>query len=113
MNGIYKHYKGELYKVLGEGTYVNERKKEEIFLTKEKEYKWISLAIHTEKDIDVSVHKDKKGNMFVCSKEDVKEDEKVVIYQNKEGVLWVRPYDMFNEDVLVEGKKVKRFLKVD
>jgi len=51
--------------------------------------------------------------MFVCSKEDVKEDEKVVIYQNKEGVLWVRPYDMFNEDVLVEGKKVKRFLKVD
>jgi len=38
--------------------------------------------------------------------------EEMVIYKNKEGVVWVRPAKMWNEEVKWEGKKVKRFLMV-
>ncbi|MCX6181244.1 MAG: DUF1653 domain-containing protein [Bacteroidetes bacterium] len=37
--------------------------------------------------------------------------EEYVVYQPLygEGKLWIRPAKMFNEEVLVDGKKVKRF----
>ena len=31
------------------------------------------------------------------------------LYENKEGRYWVRPLEMFLEEVEVDGKKVKRF----
>ncbi len=42
--------------------------------------------------------------------------EKLVVYKatyQKEGEnLWVRPLSMFTEEIVVEGKKVKRFEKM-
>jgi hypothetical protein len=40
--------------------------------------------------------------------------EKLVVYKQLYGDhgIWVRPYEMFFEDVEVEGKKQKRFIYV-
>ncbi|WP_337924822.1 DUF1653 domain-containing protein [Bacillus halotolerans] len=59
----FKHYKGGLYKVIGE-------------------------AIHTETE------------------------EKLVTYENMDGILWARPKDMFFGKVIIDGKEIKRFTKV-
>lgn len=64
--GIYKHYKGNLYEVIG-------------------------LAKHSETLEEMVVYK--------------------ALYQKEGANLWVRPRRMFNENVLVEGKLVKRFQK--
>lgn len=63
--GIYQHYKGKMYKVIG-------------------------VATQSETL------------------------EKLVIYQAMYGKkkLWARPEKMFNEKVLISGKKVKRFIYV-
>jgi hypothetical protein len=40
--------------------------------------------------------------------------EPVVIYMHLEdGVIWVRPKKMFLENVLVKGKKIARFKKIE
>lgn len=31
------------------------------------------------------------------------------LYENAEGRIWVRPLDMFLENVIVDGKKIARF----
>jgi len=62
--GIYEHYKGQKYLVLG--------------LAK-----------------DAETHK-----MFVIY---------VTLYENEEGALWVRPYEIFTGQVKVDGKMVARF----
>mgnify|MGYP003856399837 CR=1 FL=1 len=64
--GIYQHYKGNLYRVLG-------------------------LAKHSETE------------------------EKLVVYQCLYGNydLWVRPEDMFNEQIEIDGKKINRFRFVE
>lgn len=38
--------------------------------------------------------------------------EKLVIYQNSEGKVFARPYDMFFENVLVNGEMVPRFKEI-
>ncbi|WPP27680.1 DUF1653 domain-containing protein [Bacillus subtilis] len=60
----FKHYKGGLYKVIGE-------------------------AIHTETE------------------------EKVVTYQDQDGVLWARPKEMFFGTVIINAKEVKRFTRIN
>ncbi|MBJ3805114.1 DUF1653 domain-containing protein [Bacillus subtilis] len=60
----FKHYKGGIYKVIGE-------------------------AIHTETE------------------------EKLVTYEDHDGVLWARPKDMFLGKVVVDGKEIKRFKKLN
>ena len=60
--GIYEHYKGGKYRVIG-------------------------IAKHSETLEDMVVYE--------------------ALYEN--GGLWVRPISMFLEDVIVDGKKVKRF----
>ncbi|UWD95622.1 DUF1653 domain-containing protein [Bacillus velezensis] len=59
----FRHYKGGLYKVIGE-------------------------AIHTETE------------------------EKLVTYEDQDGVFWARPKAMFFGKVVVDGKEIKRFTKV-
>ncbi|WP_347343178.1 DUF1653 domain-containing protein [Bacillus halotolerans] len=59
----FKHYKGGIYKVIGE-------------------------AIHTETE------------------------EKLVTYEDHDGVLWARPKDMFFGKVVVDGKEITRFIKI-
>ncbi|AWD89935.1 DUF1653 domain-containing protein [Bacillus sp. EKM601B] len=60
----FRHYKGGLYKVIGE-------------------------VIHTETE------------------------EKLVTYEDQYGVLWARPKEMFFGKVVVEGKEIKRFTKIN
>ncbi len=35
------------------------------------------------------------------------------LYDNPDGTLWVRPYNMFVETVEIDGKKMPRFEKID
>ncbi|UJE04087.1 DUF1653 domain-containing protein [Bacillus subtilis] len=60
----FKHYKGGLYKVIGE-------------------------AIHTETE------------------------EKLVTYEDMDGILWARPKEMFFAKIVVDGKEVNRFTKIN
>lgn len=64
-NGIYRHYKGNLYEVL-------------------------MTAQHSETEEWMVVYK--------------------ALYGDKG--LWVRPYEMFIEQIEIEGKKIERFKKV-
>jgi hypothetical protein len=66
--GIYRHYKGQHYKVTG-------------------------TALHSETLEELVVY--------------------MPLYENKLSALWVRPAKMFEEIIEVNGKKVKRFEKVD
>ncbi|MGG1395589.1 DUF1653 domain-containing protein [Bacillus velezensis] len=60
----FRHYKGGLYKVIGE-------------------------VIHTETE------------------------EKLVTYEDQDGTVWARPKDMFFGKVVVDGKEIKRFTKIN
>jgi hypothetical protein len=62
--GLYRHYKGHMYKVLG-------------------------VARHSE-TLEWMV-------MYEAQ------------YENPEGKVWVRPYQMFLEEIEINGKKVPRF----
>lgn len=65
ITGHYRHYKGNEYEVIGEGT-------------------------HTE-----------TGEKFVVYKS-----------QHEPIQIWVRPFDMFFEFVVIDGKKIPRFAKI-
>jgi hypothetical protein len=39
-------------------------------------------------------------------------EELLVLYKNSQGDLWVRPYDMFFEVVIHNGREVQRFSSV-
>jgi hypothetical protein len=41
--------------------------------------------------------------------------EELIVYQdlNDENSLWVRPKDMFLENVNIDGKKIERFKKIE
>ncbi|MBG9768283.1 DUF1653 domain-containing protein [Bacillus vallismortis] len=60
----FRHYKGGLYKVIGEVT-------------------------HTETE------------------------EKLVTYEDLDGILWARPKEMFFGTVVIDGKEIKRFTKIN
>ena len=66
--GIYQHYKGNKYLVLG-------------------------VAKHSETKEDLVVY--------------------VTLYENDMASMWVRPMSMFIENVIVDGKSMPRFRKVD
>ena len=40
------------------------------------------------------------------------QEDMVVYHKDETGEVWVRPYDMFFEDVVVDGQSVPRFKKV-
>lgn len=40
-------------------------------------------------------------------------EEKFVIYEDMNGILWVRLKDMFFGIVVVDGKEVNRFIKIN
>lgn len=68
MTGIYQHYKGMKYLVLG-------------------------VAKHSETKEDLVVY--------------------VTLYENDMASMWVRPLAMFLENVVVDGKSMPRFRKID
>ena len=66
--GIYRHYRGNRYLVLG-------------------------IAKHSETQDDLVIY--------------------TTLYENKKSALWARPIKMFLENVIVDGKEVPRFKKMD
>ena len=62
--------------------------------------------------IKKGIYKHFKGNLyevlFIAKNSETEED--MIVYQNVEkGDIWIRPKSMWNEEVLVDGKKVLRF----
>ncbi|PED86679.1 hypothetical protein CON43_22625 [Bacillus cereus] len=59
-------------------------------------------------------YKHYKGNiyelLFIATHSET--EEKLVIYKNEEGQVFARPYDMFFEEVEVNGESVPRFKEV-
>lgn len=66
--------------------------------------------------IEKGVYKHFKGNMYevVDVAKHSETLEEMVVYRALygDGGLWVRPLAMWNEEVLYNGEKVKRFTKV-
>ncbi|OTQ88026.1 hypothetical protein BG30_02250 [Bacillus subtilis subsp. subtilis] len=40
-------------------------------------------------------------------------EEKLVTYEDMDGILWARPKEMFFEKIVVDGKEVNRFTKIN
>lgn len=40
-------------------------------------------------------------------------EEWLVVYQSSGGGIWVRPYEMFFETILIDGQQVPRFSELD
>ncbi|WP_430623324.1 DUF1653 domain-containing protein [Bacillus subtilis] len=40
-------------------------------------------------------------------------EEKLVTYEDMDGILWARPKKMFFGTVVVDGKEIKRFTKIN
>lgn len=40
-------------------------------------------------------------------------EENLVTYEDQDGVLWARPKEMFFGTVVVDGKEIKRFTKIN
>jgi hypothetical protein len=60
-----------------------------------------------------SIYRHYKGNLYkvICVAKHSETLEDVVVYQSQYGDFgfWVRPVEMFQERVLVEGNEVERF----
>lgn len=40
-------------------------------------------------------------------------EEKLVIYSNLKGEMYARPYQMFFDNVVVNGQQIPRFMEID
>lgn len=109
MKGVYEHYKGEMYIVIGEGVILTEDNKLEVLMNEDKNYKEGRQGKHTETEEQVKYFKDKKGIFYIVSEDKRYEEEKVVIYFDMNKEMWVRPYEMFFEQVEKQGEKRPRF----
>ena len=69
-------------------------------------------------ELEPGIYKHYKGNLYevIAVAKHSETLEKLVVYKatyQKEGeTLWVRPLNMFLENVLVDGKEIKRFQKI-
>lgn len=71
------------------------------------------------KKLQLGVYQHYKGNKYLVlgtAKHSETLEELVLyttLYENKESALWVRPLEMFLENVVVNGKTIPRFKKID
>ncbi|MCX2851453.1 MULTISPECIES: DUF1653 domain-containing protein [Bacillus] len=56
-----------------------------------------------------------KGGLYKVIEEAVhtETEENLVTYEDQDGVLWARPKEMFFGKVIIDGKEIKRFTKID
>lgn len=65
--------------------------------------------------IKIGKYKHYKGNEYrvICVAKHTETNEDLVVYEalyeNPESKIWVRPLEMFLEEVEVDGKKIQRF----
>jgi hypothetical protein len=71
--------------------------------------------------MELGKYKHYKGNTYevIAMAHHSETLEKLVVYKALyhsadfgEGAIWVRPLEMFNEEIMIDGKPVKRFEKV-
>jgi|SRR3712207_2968624 len=95
LRGIYRHFKGTYYIV-------------QSTVTTNKQCSTFNLvAKHTETGEDIKLHYDPTTK--ACT---YLGDCPLVLYHSSEEInpqLWVRPLDMFNEEIVRSGKRLKRF----
>jgi hypothetical protein len=64
-------------------------------------------------EIKKGMYKHYKGNLYevLMTAQHSETEEWMVVYRALYGEkgIWVRPYDMFTENVMIKGKEVKRF----
>jgi hypothetical protein len=89
---FYKHYKGNEYFVLGVTLIGVDKSKTEKFIQ----------ATHTETEETINVY-------MYDAKFYTDTNENLVLYIDQSGNYWVRPFDMFFEQVEVDGQLVRRF----
>lgn len=104
---IYRNHKGGLYLMVGYATRISKDFNEKLEL--------VEVARHTETDECMSVYmaydKDTGGNHYVFESD--KHDGILCFYKDLDGNHWLRPKDMFFEDVInQEGNVVPRYQKV-
>lgn len=69
--------------------------------------------------IELGIYRHYKGKKYLTigtAKHSETLEELVVyitLYENEESAIWVRPLKMFLEEVIVNGKKIPRFKKVN
>ncbi len=49
---------------------------------------------------------------FLCISTHTETNEKLVVYRNETGDLFSRPYNMFFEKIMSEGKLISRFTEI-
>jgi hypothetical protein len=56
-----------------------------------------------------------KGALYelICVATHSETEEKLVVYKNKEGEIFARPYNMFYDEVEYEGKTIPRFSPIE
>jgi len=64
-------------------------------------------------EIQKGIYRHYKGNLYevLMTAQHSETEEWMVVYRalyGKKGI-WVRPYDMFVESVMIDGKEIKRF----
>jgi len=68
-------------------------------------------------EIEKGIYRHYKGNLYRVLEmvQHSESEEWLVLYQALYGErgLWVRPYEMFMQTLMLEGERVKRFEKVE
>jgi len=68
-------------------------------------------------EIEKGIYRHYKGNLYKVLEmvQHSESEEWLVLYQALYGErgLWVRPYEMFMQTLMLEGERVKRFEKVE
>ncbi|MFL0441671.1 DUF1653 domain-containing protein [Bacillus subtilis] len=54
-----------------------------------------------------------KGGLYKVIGVHTETEEKLVTYEDMDGILWARPKKMFFGTVVVDGKEIKRFTKIN
>lgn len=99
--GIYRHYKGKFYKVICKLGDLNNEVLEPFEL--------YGAATHSETLCTVSIYK-----LYGDYYHNIESDDVLVLYKAlyDDHKLWVRPIQMFSEEVEINGNTVLRFEKM-
>lgn len=137
MNGKYRHYKGGIYYVIGEGRH-SEHKENLVLYIDEKQNLWARPTEMFKGTLEVDgkeatrfelinpelialstfrkdTYKHYKGGTYhvIGEGKHTETEEDLVFYHDDLGNLWVRPTEMFNGTLEVDGKEIVRFERIN